>query len=126
MPLAEQALARETAGVGVQAVCREGFTLWTDVAMLLRAPGWGLHRPDPEHLELRSPRGPWSHTAATPDPEWLSAAASQHDVLVIYGPAIGVEIDPTLTAPSEDGRRGELEEFKRVGYVAAGIVAYQP
>ena len=110
----------------VQAMCHDGFTLWTDIAILLRVPGWSLHRPDPEHLELHGPRGLWAHTALTPAPEWLSAATSQHDVLVIYGPAIGVEIDPNLTTPTEDGRRGELEEFKRIGYVAAGIVAYQP
>jgi hypothetical protein len=111
----------------VQAICHEGFTLWSGpFAALLRVPGWTLRRIAVDRLELHGPGGRWAHTALTPDPEWLSAAASQHDVLVIYGPAIGVEVDRTLIEPSDSGRRSELEEFRRIGYVAAGVVEFRP
>ena len=110
----------------VQAACLDGFTLWTDVALLQRVPGWALRRRGADQLELHSPRGLWSHTALRPDPAWLSEAASGHDVLVIYGPAVGVVAAPGHTEPTDTGRRDELEQFRRIGYVAAGIVEYQP
>lgn len=111
----------------VQAICHQGFTLWSGpLVALLRVPGWTLRRPALDRLELHGPGGRWAHTTLTPDPEWLSAAASQHDVLVIYGPALGVEIDPALVEPTDNGRRGELDDYRRIGYVAAGIVEFQP
>ena len=94
--------------------------------MLTRVPGWVLHRPASDQLELHGPRGLWAHTALRPDPAWLSAAASGHDVLVIYGPAVGVADAPGHTEPTDAGRRDELDQFRRIGYVAAGIVEYQP
>lgn len=110
----------------VQAMCRDGFTMWTGVALLARARGWSLRRPDPDHLELRGPRGQWAAPAVRPDPQWLSAAASQHDVLVVYGPTLGVREEPEHghTYADDSRRHAELEEYRRIGFVAAGIVSY--
>lgn len=112
----------------VQAMCFDGFTMWTGVAMLARAQGWRLRRRDSDHLELRGPRGLWAAPAVRPDPQWLLAAASQHDVLVIYGPTIGVREEPEHghTFADDSQRRAELEEFRRIGFVAAGIVSFAP
>lgn len=110
----------------VQAMCADGFALWTGVAMLTRAPGWSLRRAGSDHLELRGPRGLWATPAVRPDPQWLSAATSQRDVLVIYGPTIGVREDEGHRYRDDNQRRTELEEYRRIGFVAAGIVEFAP
>ncbi|OLM28063.1 hypothetical protein Ae717Ps2_6802c [Pseudonocardia sp. Ae717_Ps2] len=113
----------------VQATCSAGFSLWTSALMaLVRAPGWTLSRVSPELLELHGPGGCWAHTTLTPDPQWLAAATSQHVVLVVYGPAVGVrteEADGDYPGDSSDeGRKAELDRFREIGYVSAGIVAF--
>ena len=109
----------------VQAMCRGGFSLWTSALMaLVRVPGWTLSRTSPELLELHGPGGRWAHTTLTPDPQWVAAATSQHVVLVVYGPAIGVRSDDANSEYPDSSRKAELDEFREIGYVSAGIVAF--
>lgn len=109
----------------VQTICEAGFTLWDSLLALQPAPGWSLSRPQRDHLELHGPEGDlWAHAPIELDPQWISAAVSQHVVLVVYGPQLGVRC-PENIYPSQytDSQRcEELHRARELGFVAAAIV----
>lgn len=108
-------------------ICQAGFTLWDSLLALQPASGWSLSRPQRDHLELHGPEGDlWAQAALDLDPQWISAAVSQHVVPVVYGPQLGVRcpdnIDPSQYTDSQ--RREELHRARELGFVAAAIVSW--
>lgn len=110
----------------VVALATRGFNLWSDGPMMLgKIPDWSLSRPSPERLELHGPGGCWAHTTLTPDPQWLAAAVSQREALVLFGPSLGVRaVNPNNDYSSESSRKAELDMARSAGLVCAGIVTY--
>lgn len=112
----------------VDGIVQTGFTRWVGpLVPLVQVDDWVLRRPRPGVIELQDEvRAPCARTTIAPDPEWLSAAASQHVALVVYGPQIGVGvpdgIDPAQHSDAE--RHAELERNREIGHVAVGIVAW--
>ena len=111
----------------VQMICEAGFTLWDSLLALQPAPGWSLSRPQRDTLELHGPDSDlWAHAPIDLDPQWVSAAVSQHVVLVVYGPQLGVRcpenINPSQYTDSQ--RCEELHRARELGFVAAAIVSW--
>ncbi|MEY9840627.1 hypothetical protein [Streptacidiphilus sp. EB103A] len=94
---------------------------------LLPSPNWSLHRLADERLELRSPDGgAFSRIRIAPDPSWISSAVSHRQVLVFYGPRLGVRVPPGVASGSypAHARRGEFRSARQAGLVAGGLVAF--
>jgi hypothetical protein len=98
------------------------------LATLERATGWVLRRlPGNSGLELVDSTGSvFSRFEEPITPEWVSAAASAGDVLVLYGTSIGVRLPEGVTeadyAPAK--RAAELKQSRQLGTVAAGFVPW--
>jgi hypothetical protein len=90
------------------------------------APGWEVRRL-PGELVLRDSSGDiWARSTITPDPAWISAAASQHTVIVFYGPNLGVRTPPGIN-PARYGTAQRAAEFRRGrqdGLVTAATVTW--
>jgi hypothetical protein len=67
-----------------------GGPVWT----VRPAPGWEVRRLPGELALCDSTGDVWARSTITPDPAWVSAAASQRDVIVFYGPKLGVRTPP--------------------------------
>jgi hypothetical protein len=79
-------------------------------------------------LELRDSHGGlWADADLVPDPEWISAATSQHYVTVLYGPKLGVRVPPGLPAAryGDAERKAELTDARASGMVAAALVEWR-
>jgi hypothetical protein len=91
------------------------------------APGWQLQRV-PGELVLRDTNGDtWASSPVTPDPRWVSAAASYGHVMVLYGPQLGVRRPPS-TSPDRyttGARAAEFRQAREYGLVTAAIVRWQ-
>jgi hypothetical protein len=91
------------------------------------APGWQLQRV-PGELVLRDSNGDiWASSPVTPDPRWVSAAASYGHVMVFYGPRLGVRC-PEGTSPDRyttAARAAEFRQARGYGLVTAAIVSWQ-
>jgi hypothetical protein len=97
--------------------------LWTVQA----APGWEVRRVHGE-LVLRDGTGEvWARSSATPDPAWVSAATSQRDIIVFYGPKLGVRTPPGVKAARYGAteRAAEFQQGRREGLVTAAVVRWQ-
>lgn len=90
------------------------------------APGWEVRRA-PDELILRDSSGDiWARSTITPDPAWISAAASQQTVIVFYGPKLGVRTPPGMNQ-ARYGTAQRVAEFRRgrqEGLVTAATVAW--
>jgi hypothetical protein len=98
------------------------------VTIVRAAEGWKLRRTT-WGVDLLDRTGEtWARCRLTPDREWISAAASAGWVMVLYGPLLGVRTPPAkLERTYTAGKR--LKEFRRgrkLGFVAAGFVRWQP
>lgn len=95
---------------------------------LERAAGWVLRRlPGNSGLELVDSTGSvFSRIQHLLTPEWVSAAVSYGDVLVLYGTSIGVRVPEGVTEagylPAK--RAAELKQSRELGTVAAGYVRW--
>lgn len=112
----------------VDGIVATGLTRWVGpLVPLVQVDDWVLRRPRPGVIELQDEVGaPCARATIAPDPEWLSAAASQHVALVVYGPQIGIGV-PDGVDPDQHGdaeRHAELERNRSIGHVAVGIVAW--
>jgi hypothetical protein len=91
------------------------------------APGWQLQR-RPGELVLRDTNGDtWASSPVTPDPRWVSAAASYGHVMVLYGPQLGVRC-PDGASPDRyttGARAAEFRQAREYGLVTAAIVRWQ-
>jgi len=91
------------------------------------ALGWEVRRRAGE-LVLRDGGGEiWATSKITPDPAWVSAAASYQHVIVFFGPQLGVRVPPG-TSPADYAtarRAAEFQAARRRGLVAAATVAWR-
>jgi hypothetical protein len=75
------------------------------------AAGWELLR-QPGQLALRDASGDiWASAQVTPDPRWVSAAASRRHVIVFYGPQLGVRA-PAGKRPAQYTTAARAAEFR--------------
>jgi hypothetical protein len=125
------ALDPEVGGVydpRIRMICEVGFVPWNLALTAFQlVPDWCIGRLGRDQVELRGPeQDVWARAPFDPDPQWLSAAASQHVVLAVYGPQLGVIRPEHITAESYgDGRRREeLHRSCELGLAAAAIVAW--
>jgi hypothetical protein len=111
-----------------EAVIARGFhRLGPDRVWVIKpAEGWEVRRL-PGELVLRDSTGEiWARSELTPDPAWVSAAASYKQVAVFYGPRLGVRPVPGTdpTAYTIAVRAAEFRQARRLGLVAAATVAW--
>jgi hypothetical protein len=91
------------------------------------APGWEVRR-RPGELVLRDGTGEiWAAGEVTPEPAWVSAAASYRQVVVFYGPKLGVRTPPRMKAASYTTakRATEFREARDQGLVTAATVTWR-
>ena len=91
------------------------------------APGWEVRRM-PGELVLCDGTGEiWAAGKVTPDPAWVSAAASYRQVVVFYGPKLGVRTPPRMNAASYTTatRAAEFREARDQGLVTAATVTWR-
>lgn len=82
----------------------------------------------PGELVLRDGTGEiWAAGKVTPDPAWVSAAASYRQVVVFYGPKLGVRTPPRMNAASYTTakRAAEFREARDQGLVTAATVTWR-
>ncbi len=99
-----------------------GGPVWT----VKSAPGWEVRRL-PGELVLRDSTGDiWARSKITPDPAWVSAATSQRNVVVFYGPKLGVRTPEKLASArySTAMRAAEFRQGRREGLVTAATVTW--
>jgi hypothetical protein len=88
--------------------------------------GWELRR-EPGMLTLRDASGDiWASSELTPDPRWVSAAASGRHVIVFYGPQLGVRVPPG-TDPARyttAARAAEFRAAREQGLVSVATVPW--
>jgi hypothetical protein len=112
-----------------EAIVAQGFHRIPDgmVWTVRPAPGWEVRRL-PGELVLRDGTGEiWARSKITPDPAWISAAASQRNVVVFYGPKLGVRTPPGMN-PVRYGtakRAAEFRQGRREGLVTAATVTWR-
>jgi hypothetical protein len=90
------------------------------------APGWEVRRM-PGQLILRDGSGEiWAAGKVTPEPAWVSAAASYRQVVVFYGPRLGVRTPPGMNAASYTTakRAAEFRQSRGQGLVTAATVTW--
>ena len=109
----------------VESICRAGFTRWQrGPAMFRTAAGWTLYR-TARTLQLRdNEHGLWATADHTPDPEWTSAATSQHHVVAIYGTGLGVQ-SPGPGGYSDADRKAAITRARTAGTAAGAIVMWE-
>jgi hypothetical protein len=90
------------------------------------AAGWEVRR-EPGQLVLRDASGDiWASSDITPDPRWVSAAASRRHVIVFYGPKLGIRTPPG-TNPARYTTAARTAEFRTArdqGLVSMAIVSW--
>lgn len=113
----------------IEAITAAGFSLLQGGPVMRIEPalGWELRRV-PGELLLRDGDGEiWASSKITPDPRWVSAAASAGSVIVYYGCRLGVRTPPG-TDPARYGteaRRDEFRQARRNGLTAAAMVTWR-
>jgi hypothetical protein len=81
----------------------------------------------PGELILRDATGEiWAAGKVTPDPAWVSAAASYRQVVAFYGPRLGVRTPPGMNAASYTTakRAAEFRQARGQGLVTAATVTW--
>jgi hypothetical protein len=112
-----------------EAIVAQGFhrlaggMVWT----VKPAVGWQVRRRPGELLLCDSTGDIWAASKITPDPAWISAATSQRDVIVFYGPKLGVRTPPGMsqTSYSTAKRAAEFRQGRQEGLVAAATVTWR-
>jgi hypothetical protein len=90
------------------------------------APGWEVRRL-PGELILRDSTGDiWARSKITPDPAWVSAAASQRNIVAFYGPKLGIRTPPGMNPArySTAQRAAEFRQGRQEGLVTAATVTW--
>lgn len=106
-----------------------GFTRVPPAVFLgaMPADGWNLHRTADGPVLLDPYGGTVAEGNLTFDPEWVSAAASARQVLVLIGPRLGIRVppgrDPASYTPEE--RLKEFHECRRAGLMIAAVVGWR-
>jgi hypothetical protein len=96
-----------------------GFQRLTGARVPDALPGWSVAM-GPAWLELRDPDGdPWVIVETTPDPAW-AAAAADGQVIVLFGPCLGVR--PPRGVPQAQYLVGQRAAELRMG-IAHDLVA---
>jgi len=96
-----------------------GFQRLTGARVPDPLPGWSVVV-GPAWLELRDPQGdPWVIAETTPDPSW-TVAADAGQVIVLFGPCLGVR--PPRGVPQTQYLSGQRAAELRMG-IAHGLVA---
>jgi hypothetical protein len=91
------------------------------------APGWELVR-EPGCLVLRDGSGDvWASSQITPDPRWVSAAASRRHVIVFYGPQLGVRTPAGIGRAryTAAARAAEFRAAREQGLVSVATVPWR-
>jgi hypothetical protein len=112
-----------------EALVSGGFTRVPPLALLgaMPADGWELYKT----VDGATLMDPYGGTVAegrlTLDPEWVSAAASSHQVLVLVGPRLGIRVPPgrTLKSYTADERLKEFHQCRREGHLIAAVVGWR-
>jgi hypothetical protein len=105
-----------------------GFTRVPPLALLAAMPadGWELQR-TADGVTLLDPYGGCvAEGQLTFDPEWVSAATSAGQVMVIIGPRLGIRVPPSRTADSytTEEQVREFHECRHAGLLIAAVVAW--
>jgi hypothetical protein len=90
------------------------------------AHGWELVS-EPGQLALRDASGDiWASSQVTPDPRWISAAASRRYVVVFFGPQLGVRTPPgtDLARYTTAARAAEIRAAREQGLVSVALVRW--
>lgn len=96
------------------------------VQIIQPARGWELRRLPGELVLLDSTGDIWARSKITPDPAWVSAAASYRNVVVFCGPQLGIRT-PHGIPPARYGtarRAAEFRQGRRQGLVVAATVTW--
>lgn len=91
------------------------------------APGWEVRRV-PGGLVLRDSTGDiWATSQLALDPAWVSAAASNRQVGVFFGPQLGVRVPPGMrpAAYTTAKRAAEFRRAREQGLVTAATVSWR-
>lgn len=106
-----------------------GFTRVPPLALLAAMPadGWELHRTADGVVLLDPYGGCVAEGQLTFDPEWVSAAASAGQVMVIVGPRLGIRVPPGRTGDSytTEEQVREFHECRHAGLLIAAVVAWR-
>jgi len=91
------------------------------------APGWEVRRLPGELILCDGTGEVWASSKVTPDPAWVSAAASYRDIIVFYGPKLGVRTPPGMNPASYTTakRAAEFRQGRREGLVTAATVKWR-
>ncbi len=91
------------------------------------APGWEVRRQPGELILLDGAKEIWACGKITPEPAWVSAAASYGHVAVFFGPNLGVRTPPDMR-PADYTTTKRAAEFRRgrgYGLVTAATVTWR-
>ncbi len=91
------------------------------------AAGWEVRR-ESDALVLRDGTGDtWASTEVSPEPRWVSAAVSYRDIIVFFGPRLGVRVPPgTNPAKYTDAARAaEFHQAREYGLVSVATVKWR-
>ncbi len=93
-----------------------------------QVPGWTVRQTD---VGLELAVGGETVRAQGPvdlEPDWLRAAETYQQVVVLYGPLLGVRVPSRTTAAgyTDIERRTELDQARRAGQVAYGVLKWVP
>jgi hypothetical protein len=112
-----------------EALVSGGFTRVPPLALLgaMPADGWELYRTTDGVVLLDPYGGTVAEGRLTLDPEWVSAAASSGQVLVLIGPRLGIRVPPgrTLKSYTADERLKEFHQCRHEGHLIAAVVGWR-
>lgn len=91
------------------------------------SPGWSV-RHTAAGIDLVLGSSVWATGATSPDLGWLELAGAHQQVLALYGTRLGVRIPRKLESAryTPDLRRRELDDARRDGDVAYGVLRWYP
>ena len=111
-----------------EALVSGGFTRVPPLALLgaMPADGWELYRTADGVVLLDPYGGTVAEGRLTLDPDWVSAAASSRQVLVLVGPRLGIRVPPgrTLESYTADERLKEFHQCRHEGHLIAAVVGW--
>ncbi len=112
-----------------EALVSGGFTRVPPLALLgaMPADGWELYRTTDGVVLIDPYGGTVAEGRLTLDPEWVSAAASSRQVLVLVGPRLGIRVPPgrTLESYTADERLKEFHQCRHEGHLIAAVVGWR-
>jgi len=112
-----------------EALVSGGFTRVPPLALLgaMPADGWELYKTTDGVVLLDPYGGTVAEGRLILDPEWVSAAASSRQVLVLVGPRLGIRVPPgrTLESYTADERLEEFHQCRHEGHLIAAVVGWR-